>query len=221
MRPLNEILDDAFRKIGKPSAFVSGENIDAAVSAVNEIFQEWNSRGLLLWSVEDEIIPTVAYQLEYDLPSGVSEILRLNRKDSSGYELPLTQLNRDEYINLPYKEMPGDPLQFFMTQNHENIKIKLWPVPINSVYSLVLWHKRYITEVRNLDDITRVPSKWEPALVHSLASKLYMELPSEEMDINRLQLINSMAETLFMRAYHTESDGSVINFAPNLRAYNT
>jgi hypothetical protein len=219
MRPVNEILDDAFKKIGKPTSFISGENIDSAVSAINEIFQEWSSRGLLLWSVEKDIIPTVAFQSEYNLPAYVSEILNVNRIDSSGYELPMSQLNRDEYVSLPYKDMPGDPLQFYVSQSHENIKINLWPVPSNSNFQMVVWHKRYVGEVANLDDISQIPSKWEPALVYALASKLYMELPTEEMDVNRLQIINSQAEVLFMRAYHTESDGSVINLAPNLRSY--
>lgn len=84
---------------------------------------------------------------------------------------------------------------------------------------MVVWTKKYINSVTTVSDITDIPPKWESAMVTDLAYRLMLELPSDQINKDRFQLLKMESEAEFVKALNTESDGTVINLLPNISPY--
>lgn len=213
------LLDKAYKRAGIPTPYINAEQIDSALIIANHIYSDWVSRGLLLWQIKTEEIPCVEGQAAYALSSSSVEVLNVQRKDSNGYEMPMTALNRDQYINLPNKTFRGGPLQFWQRFSHDKIELVFWPVPDATPFTMIVWTKRHISSIANLSDITNIPPKWEPAMVANLSYQLMLELPPDQIDKDRFQLLKIESENEFVKALNTESDGTVINLLPNISPY--
>jgi hypothetical protein len=219
MKEFSILLDQAYRRAGIPTPYINGEQIDAALIIANQIYADWVSRGLLLWQIKTEEIPCVSGQSDYELNSSSVEVLNVQRRDANGYEIPMTALNRDQYVNLPNKLFPGGPLQYWQRFSHDKIELILWPVPDSNEFTMVVWTKKYINSVTTVSDITDIPPKWESAMVTDLAYRLMLELPSDQINKDRFQLLKMESEAEFVKALNTESDGTVINLLPNISPY--
>ena len=74
-----------------------------------------------------------------------------------------------------------------------------------------------IQDVGALTDEVEVPQRWLEAIVCELAIRMIMELPGA--DLNRIPVLQDMADNISRIASDEERDNSPINITPNIGVY--
>jgi len=133
-------------------------------------------------------------------------------------EVMMSRLNRDDYTNLPNKNFAANqPYQFWVDRNVPQPNIYIWPTPSNSFVQVTCWYSRQIMDVGALNGQLEIPQRWYEAVVNNLAHKMSMELP--QVDINRIQYLETQAAKSLNEAEQEERDKSPIYWAPNISVY--
>ena len=90
----------------------------------------------------------------------------------SGIDLPMIELNRQEYDRLPNKSATGTPTQYYYDRQKEAGTLYVWPALATAAGETL-----EVTYVRELSDVVLsaavdVPSEWWDAVVYNLAMRL-------------------------------------------------
>jgi len=197
----NQIVDAAFNLLGVGT---EGEDMTPRMytdgtRALNLLAKTWSSYDHL-WKREDDTLALVAGQAEYLLPGKPLRLGEVRRKAvSSGYEVPLTQWSRQQYLDQPNKSTTlATPVNFYYDPKRTEGYLYLWPAPAANVAPLFTIKYDYLTR---LDDMVAsnneadVPSEWLEALVYNLAVRLMPQYPVN--DGNLSGLIIQTAKELF------------------------
>lgn len=313
-----KILEHAMRRVGISAAGQTPEIVSLALDNLFLLLLNLASRGLNLWTIDKQILPTVAGQLLYVMPAGTIDILNmayarctyitgtgsstattytvalstanaiqrvgyefsvlptvpllvqgsndgvtwtttttipvnelpvvntLAYRDidislASGYtswrlyasggtftatqlllanqisELPVTQMNRDDYSALPNKYIQGNPSVNFYYEKLVNPQVSLWPIPNSSTNQLVIWRYRQPQDVGSLSQTLEIPNRWYETIIWNLAARLCFEIP--KVDPARAQSVLQENEKYQSVTENGETDGSPIYFAPNVSPY--
>lgn len=137
---------------------------------------------------------------------------------SAVYDLPVTQMNRDDYSALPNKYIQGNPSVNFYYEKLINPQVTLWPVPNNSTNMIVVWRYRQIQDVGSLSQTLEIPSRWYEAVIWQLSLRLAFELP--QIDAAKRQEVKAEADKWFGITEGGETDGAPIYFTPGIAVYN-
>lgn len=133
-------------------------------------------------------------------------------------EIPLSRLNRDDYVSLPNKNfLSNRPLQFWFDRTIPQPSMYLWPTPNTFFPQIVAWCHRQIQDVGALSGEIEIPQRWYLAIQNMLAHQMAMELPSVATD--RIVYCEAQAEKYWSQAEQEERDKSPIYFAPNISVY--
>ncbi len=134
-------------------------------------------------------------------------------------EIPLYQLNRTDYSNLPNKTRFGRPTQFWYDKQRLQPVITVWPnVEFQFTFAqLVCYTQRYLQDVGTFTDDLEVPQRWYLAIVTNLASELAQEI--QEVDPSMIPSIQAAAARELKKAWDGESDNSDAFFRPQIRYY--
>lgn len=142
------------------------------------------------------------------------------RFNSASVEIPLSNMNRDDYVNMPNKNSSSAsrPLQYWYDKQ-VNPRIWVWPIPSNDKSQIVIWTQRQIQDVGLLSGSVDVPQRWLESVIFSLACRCAIEMPAGELPPGRLEYLEAKALEHLTRAEYGESDGSPIKLRPNIRRY--
>jgi hypothetical protein len=133
-------------------------------------------------------------------------------------EIQMSRLNRDDYTNLPNKNFTANqPFQFWFDRTIPKPTIYLWPTPNDPFIQMTVWYSRQIMDVGALTDELEIPQRWYEAIVMNLAHRMALELPQVPMD--RIQYLQSLAQSSLNDAEQEERDKSPIYWAPNISVY--
>lgn len=202
--PRDEIIFRALRLVG---AYASTdqprpEQVADAMIALNHLLKSWQVEGFL-WLKEYFQVPLVAGQGTYTLgPAGTAEywpaltttidrptrIWNLKRKDTSGNEIPINVISRQEYTDLPNKTTTGVVNQYYYDPQLTNGTLFIWPVPITGTTD-VLWGTcdRSIQYMLNDTDTYDLPEEWLRVIVWGLAKEI---APEYGLALSERQLID-------------------------------
>lgn len=142
--------------------------------------------------------------------------------NSAGQDLPMTKLNRDDYMNLPNKQFSvpsGQRSLQYWFDKQEVPQIWIWPLSQGSVDQVVVWVQRQIQDVGAFSNTLDIPQRWELATMAVLAADLALEIPYQELPPGRYQELKLDAAEKLTDAENGESDGAVLRLAPNIRPY--
>ena len=174
--------------------------------------------GQITW---DDISGALPYQYFKIIPTdGVSTIsyskLTLGNMPM---EIPLGQLNRDQYVNQSNTVYAGQPSTYYFQRNVAQSVVNIWPAPnlVSETTQLILWRQRSIMDTDNLQQEIEIPNRWLDAIVNGLASKVANETPS--VDVNIVPLLEQRAAMSMQRAWDGDSDGSPIQINPGIGPY--
>lgn len=134
-------------------------------------------------------------------------------------EIPMGQLNRDQYVAQSNKQFTGRPLTYWFKRDRVQPKMYLWPAPNLAAEQcqLILWRHRHIMDVGTLAQDVEVPQRWMEAIINGLAERVGMETPA--VDANLLPVLSQRAALSLQRAWDGDNDGSPIQINPGIRAY--
>jgi len=134
-------------------------------------------------------------------------------------DIPLYQLNRNDYANLPNKAFLGRPTQFWYDRRRTTPELVLWPAPqfqftFNQITGFV---QRKLQDVGSMTNELEVPDRWYLAIVCNLAAELAREI--KEVKLENLPNIDTDAAKYLSDAWTGETDSAATYLRPNISPY--
>ena len=134
-------------------------------------------------------------------------------------EIPLGQLNRDNYVNQSNKVFAGRPSNYFFQRNVAQPVVNIWPAPFSAAEKaqLVVWRHRQIMDTANLQQDVEVPVRWLEAIINTLGARVAAETP--QVDPQIMAALEQKSAISLARAWAGDGDGSSTLIQPNIGVY--
>jgi hypothetical protein len=131
---IDEVIQEAMEMIG-------GEQ-----RSINLLLQDWQNRGVLLWTANTTTVSVSTSVTAYALASSTVDILEVvvNRDNT---DIQLERISMEEYLKIPRKGQTGRSTQYAIRRDRGNPTLYLWPVPENTTDTLKIEQVRYLQDV--------------------------------------------------------------------------
>jgi hypothetical protein len=154
--------------------------ITRANKRLNMMIKAMQATGVGLWLNKLYTQALTASAMSYYLgplstPAAISRplsIVEARLVDTSGNELPMTPMSRDEYMNLPLKSSTGSATQYYYDSQTVNGIFYVWPVETDLTKVIKMTLRTPVQDFVNTDDTPDFPVEWADALHYSLAMRL-------------------------------------------------
>lgn len=170
-----ELLTEALRSAGvvAEDEEASSDQIEFARKQANRRLKAWQNSGwsrFLIASQSVALTTAASYTLS---PVRPLEIMSVRFK-RDGREIPMYEMSRGEYDDLPVKTTTGTPTQFHYDRQREAARLLIWPV-LGAANGETL-EITYIREIEDvvLDDPADIPGEAYDAFVLDLGNRLSM-----------------------------------------------
>lgn len=151
----------------------AAEDLAAAEGALQRLLKALQAQDAL-WVRTSMSLALASATASYALasPARPLRILKARFKGTSGSEIPMERLTRDEYDDLPLKTTQGIPTTFYFDRQREAATLYVWPVLATRTTETV-----ELTYIREIEDVTTngdldVPAEWYEAITYGLADRL-------------------------------------------------
>lgn len=181
-RNRDQLIKAALRKI---SAFESGETPDSestndASDALNAMLKHWQASGIHIWRMAEGTITLVADQVSYTLGADPADkplkiVSARFHNTTSGIDLPLEEMDRVEYQEMPNKTASGAVNSFFYDRRSGTALtglIYFWPAPDASGDEVRYTYARPIEVFSAAGNDADFPEEWTQAIVWNLADQV-------------------------------------------------
>lgn len=217
---LNELIREAFDTIGvgAEGEAISSDMYRRGKNSLNLMILSWNAMDDL-WRREQvtvtPIADTAAYILDDPKPLRVTSARR--KQLAGGYETPMTEWSRQEYLDMPNKlTSPATPVNFYYDPQRDEGVLYLWPAPSASVaptISVIIDTIRPMFLMDASNNTLDFPVEWQETVVYNLAKRLMTQYPVN--DANIAGLIADQADTLFARLKAWDNEPASIYLQPD------
>lgn len=216
---LNELIREAFDVIGVGS---EGEPINADMyrrgkMSAQLMTQSFNAMDDL-WRRTLRTVTPVSGQAAYTLEPKPMRVLSARRKQlTGGYETPMTEWSRQEYLDMPNKtSSPSTPVNFYYDPQRETGTLYLWPAPSSAVYSqisVIVDELRPMFIMDDSNDTLDMPPEWQETFVMNLAKRLKLKYPVNDpgLDVK----VDELADALFARLKAWDNEPASIYLQPD------
>jgi len=209
---IDEIVTEAFERLGMQ--ITNGNQLKSARRSLNLLFLEWASRGLNLWTIDEDVLPLVNDSPEWSLPLDTVDILTAVIRDySQGQvtDISIERISRAEYLNTPDKYTTARPSQYYVQRTIEP-KVFLYPAPGGGgPYELRYYRIRRIQDAGDYTNTTDVDFRFLPCLIAGLSYQLSLKYsPDRTMGLKQLY------EEEFARAASEDRDRASSYFVPQV-----
>ena len=172
----NEIIAQAFSRIGVRRLAILSEHVQNAVMELNLLFSKLNNQSPNLWTVDLQSIPLIQGVATYSILAETIQILDVFIRTQSGTSQTdriLYPLSRTEYASLSNKNSQGFPSQFWFDRLiSPTITFYLTPDG-NGPYDAFYYRCRQIQDSRIANgQVAEIPNRWIDAVVAGLAHRL-------------------------------------------------
>lgn len=219
---LNDLIAEAFDIIGVGS---EGEAISADMyrrgknSAVL-MTQSWNAMQDL-WRQELVTITPLTDTAAYAISPKPLRVTSVRRKlTNGGYEVPLSEWSRQEYMDQPNKtSSPSIPVNFYYDPQRDTGTLYVWPAPSSAVVPTITLiadtlRPQFIMDATN--DTLDMPAEWQETFVYNLAQRLKLKYPVN--DPNLAAEIDGMAAALFKQLKGWDNEPASIHLQPDYQS---
>lgn len=180
----NQIIEESFdiAGVGSEGEAISADQYARARRSLNMIVKHWGGDERL-WLKTEASVTLVASQATYALATLFSvkpmRVLSVRRRVTSGtIDTPLIELSRQEYFDLPNKNIDSVPTQFYYDPQRDTGTLYVWPRPSTATatdQTLQLTYLRKIEDFDNSNDDPDLPQEWLRALCYTLAGELALK----------------------------------------------
>ena len=213
---IDEVIQEAMEMIGGEQTL--GHEPASARRSINLMLNDWQNRGILLWSTDTTTVTVASDTTTYDLASSALDALIVTyQPNSTSAETKLERKSFEEYNIIPNKYATGRPTQYTVKRNLANPTIHLYPVPDNSTGLLQVELIRQVQDVnKSFEQNADAPVRFLPCLTAGLAYNMSLKRPGIVTD--RIALLKANYEELLLRAMEEDKERASIYFRPKLRA---
>ena len=211
---IDEVIQEAMEMIGGEQTL--GHEPQSARRSINLMLNDWQNRGVLLWSTFTTAVTVATSTTTYALDSSVNDALFVTYKETSpAVETKLERISFEEYHVIPNKDQKGRPTQYAVKKDINNPTIHLYPIPDNSTGVL------NIEKFNQLEDVDKsagqnadMPKRFLPALTCGLSYQLAMKRPGIPMD--RVQMLKANYEEKLGYAMEEDRERASLFIKPKL-----
>ena len=209
---IDEVIQEAMEMIGGEATL--GEEPRSARRSINLLLQDWQNRGIQLWTIGTTAVTVTTSVTAYTLGSENIDVLEavVNR---SGIDLQLERISMEEYMKVPRKGQTGRPTQFAVRRGRDTATVYLWPIPENSTDTIKFEVVRYIQDVTRSSQTADVSRRFLPCLTAGTAYFMSMKRPG--VDAGRIQMLKQEYEERLLRAQEEDKERASIYMRPRLR----
>ena len=213
---IDEVIQEATEMIGGEQTL--GHEPKSARRSINLMLNDWQNRGILLWSTFTTAVTVAASTTSIDLENSVLDALIVTYKiNSTGAETQLTRKTFEEYNVLPEKSQTGRPTQFAVKRNLDKPSMFFYPIPNVSTGILNIEAIRQVQDIdKSFEQNADAPIRFLPCLTAGLA--YYMALKRNGIPETRIALLKTNYEELLGRAMEEDRERASIYFKPKLKA---
>lgn len=197
----------ALRKIGVVARDEPAEphDVTEAVVALGAMLRSWSNRRIAVFqTAEQSVALTMAtgYALS-PVPMRIHGI-RLRRND---VDLPMVEMTRQEYDDLPLKTATGTPTTWYADRQRDAMTVHVWPAPAVGGATLRITYERGFGDISLRDDVPVLP-EWDEAVIYNLADRLSDDYERQN------EKVTARAEALLADALAADREGSVFFAGP-------
>lgn len=206
----NELIAEAFDVIGVGS---EGEPLTAdmyrrGTNSLNLMIMSWNAQEDL-WRHTQRTITPITDTAAYDLSPKPMRVLSARRKQLlGGYETPMTEWSRQEYLDMPNKlTSPSTPVNFYYDPQRDTGTLYLWPAPSSAVsptISVIVDELRPMFLMDTSANTLDFPIEWQLTVVYNLASILMDKYPVNDAATQTRILTRAAALYADLKAWDNE-----------------
>lgn len=210
-----QIVQYALEKI---NILAKGEQVDVrradpAVRELNMMLKEFMAYPGL-WKTKEGFINLVNATASYALTPRPYRIIDVRFRQSSGIDIPMMELTKQEYQDLPQKTTAGIPTQWYFDPQQATSSIFVWPVKATvTTETLRVTYQRYLDDIDDLGNNIDIPAEWLSTLGYNLAARIADDYSRSGPAIDR---IIARASALFERMADADRP-EVVRFVPEHR----
>ena len=209
---IDEVIQEATEMIGGEQTL--GHEPKSARRSINLLLQDWQNRGVMLWTAETSVFTVSVSTTTYSLGDPTIDVLEavINRDNT---DLQLDRISMQEYLKIPQKGQKGRPTQFAIRHERDNPVVYLWPVPENSTDKIKLELVRYMQDVnKSAVQTADISRRFLPCLTAGLTYHMSMKRPGVEA--GRIGLIKQEYEERLSRAMEEDRERVSIFLKPKI-----
>jgi hypothetical protein len=209
---IDEVIQEALEMIGGEETL--GHEPKSARRSINLLLQDWQNRGVMLWTANSSVVSVAASVTTIALSSATIDVLEAvyNRNDT---DVQLERISMQEYLKIPQKGQTGRSTQYAVRHERGAPVVYLWPLPSQSTDQVKFELVRYMEDVNKSAvqnaDISR---RFLPCLTAGLAYQMSMKRPGVEA--GRIQMIKQEYEERLQRAMEEDRERVSIFFKPKV-----
>jgi len=210
---IDEVIQEAMEMIGGEQTL--GHEPKSARRSINLLLQDWQNRGILLWTANTTVVSVSTSVTAYALTSSTIDVLEVavNRDDT---DIQIERITMEEYLKIPRKGQTGRPTQYAIRRDRDNPILYLWPVPENTTDLLKIEQVRYTQDVnKSAVQTADISRRFLPCLAAGLAYQMSMKRPG--VDGGRIQMLKMEYEERLTRAMDEDRERSNLKIVPRLR----
>ncbi len=209
---IDEVIQEATEMIGCEQTL--GHEAQSARRSINLMLNDWQNRGVLLWSTYTTLVTVSTSVTTYDLSSSTTDALQINlRRDSTDIELQ--RLSFEEYLNVPNKSQKGKPTQYTIKRNLANPTVHVYPVPENTTDILLIEGIRQVQDVnKSAIQNADAPVRFLPALTCGLA--YYLSMKRNNVPMDRIAMLKVNYEEKLKNAMEEDKERASLYFKPKI-----
>lgn len=209
---IDEVIQEALEMIGGEQTL--GNDPKSARRSINLLLQDWQNRGILLWSTNTTVVDVSASVTAYSLSSNMVDAMEVV-VNLSATDIQLDRISMEEYLKIPRKSQTGRPTQYAIRRGRSNPELYLWPIPDNNDYSLKIEKIKYLQDVnKSAGQIADVSRRFLPCMTAGVA--YFMSLKRAGIDGNRIMFIKQEYEERLARAMDEDRERTSLRIVPKL-----
>lgn len=152
-----------------------------------------------LWTLTEGSFTLTANTASFTLSPEPHRVVSA-RFDNQDTEIPMFELTRDEYFDLPVKTSVGIPTQYYVDRQRDSVVMYVWPL-ISSVTDETI-NYNYQRKFEDIDDLTNnldIRDEYLDVVGYNLAARLIPDSGKESVSAQRIeawaaQLLNEMQD---------------------------
>lgn len=190
----------------------AAEDMASGIEALNLMLKSWQMNGPNLWRKRFGSVTLVADTASYTLSPRPYSVEEARYRSASGVDLPMNELNREEYVELPLKTSTGIPTNFYIDRQRASVIMYVWPVPASVTTETIQYtYQSVIEDISAQTNDIDIPQEWFETVGYNLAARL-----AEQFNIEKADLVTRRAEQLLALAENNDRE-PFIQFRPSLR----
>ena len=209
---IDEVIQEAMEMIGGEETL--GHEPKSARRSINLILQDWQNRGVMLWSVGTSTVSLTTSVTSYAFASATVDVLEaVHSRD--GQDIQLERISMEEYMKIPNKGQTGRTTQYAIRNGRDFPTMHLWPIPENSTDTIKVETFTYLQDVnKSAVQTADISRKFLPCLTAGLAYNMGMKRPG--VDMARISMLKAEYEERMARAMEQDRERTNLLIKPRI-----